>query len=160
MRDNSIDVSDNRASFETEGHSWAERANRGELNAVFSPDGAEQRNRFLHTLSLYGANRALALTQERGVLLDFGCGTGRMLRFFAAHGWSVIGTEITPEMLDAARRFGLPEGAQLYLTDGVAIPLASESVDMIWVCGVLKYSLFEPGAVCRGGLGPLAERQT
>ncbi len=144
---------DTRMSLETEGPSWAERAGRGELSAVFSPDGTERRNLFLHTVSLYGANRALALTQERGVLLDFGCGTGRMLRFFAAHGWSVIGTEITPEMLDEARRLGLPDGAQVYLTNGVAIPLLNESVDMIWVCGVLKYSLIEPGAVSRGGSG-------
>ncbi len=144
-------MSDTRTSLETEGPTWAERAGRGELSAVFSPGGTERRNLFLHTVSLYAANRALALTRECGVLLDFGCGTGRMLRFFAAHGWSVIGTEITAEMLDEARRIGLPAGSQVYLTDGVAIPLPSESVDMIWVCGVLKYSLFEPGAVCRGG---------
>lgn len=142
-----------RVTFETEGPTWAERAGRGELSAVFSPDGTERRNLFLHTITLYAANRALALTRNRGVLLDFGCGTGRMLRFFAAHGWSVIGTEITAEMLDEARRFGLPRGAQIHLTDGVRIPLPDESVDMIWVCGVLKYSLFEPGAICRGGSG-------
>lgn len=140
-----------RVNLETEGPRWRERAKRGELSAVFSPDGTERRNLFLHTLSLCAAHRALALTEQRGVLLDFGCGTGRMLRFFAAHGWAVIGTEITAEMLDEARGFGLPDGAQVYLTDGVAIPLPDESVDMIWVCGVLKYSLFEPGAICRGG---------
>ena len=120
---------------------------------MFSPDGADRRNLFCHTVSLYAANRAIALTRERGVLLDFGCGTGRMLRYFGAQGWSVIGTEITPEMIDEARRHGLPQGATVHLTDGVAIPLPDQSVDMVWVCGVLKYSLFEPGAICRGGTG-------
>lgn len=147
-----------RVSFETAGPSWAERASLGELNAVFSPYGNERRNLYLHTITLFGANRALALTRKPGVLLDFGCGTGRMLRFFAARGWSVIGTEITAEMLEAARQFGLPEGAQLYQTDGIGIPLPDESVDIIWVCGVLKYSLFEPGAVCRGGSGQSSAR--
>lgn len=149
----SMGQSNTKTNFETEGPSWAERASRGELTAVFSPDATDRRNLFLHTVSLYAANRALALTRERGSLLDFGCGTGRMLRFFAAHGWSVIGTEITSEMLDEARRFGLPNDAQVHLTDGVAIPLPSECVDMIWVCGVLKYGLFEPGTICRGGSG-------
>ena len=149
----SMGNSNSRVNFEPDGLSWAERGSRGELAAVFSPEGAERRNLFSHTVSLYAAYRALALTRMRGTLLDFGCGTGRMLRFFAAHGFSVIGTEITSEMLNEARRFGLPEGARVYLTDGVSIPLPNESVDMIWVCGVLKYSLFEPGAVCRGGTG-------
>jgi len=146
-----------RVSFETGGPTWAQRAVRGELKAVFSPDGSEQRNLFLHTITLYAARRALALTGSPGVLLDFGCGTGRMLRFFAERGWSVIGTEITAEMLDAARSFGLPGDARIHLTDGVTIPVPDESVDLIWVCGVLKYSLFEPGAVCRGGSARSAE---
>jgi SAM-dependent methyltransferase len=142
-----------RVNFETEGPTWGERASRGELSAVFSPDGADRRNLFCHTLSLYAAERALALMREGGVLLDFGCGTGRMLRYFGARGWPVIGTEITPEMINEARRHGLPSGATIHLTDGVAIPLPDRSVDMVWVCGVLKYSLFEPGAICRGGTG-------
>jgi len=83
-----------------------------------------------------------------------GCGNGRMLRFFSAKGWSVIGTEITPEMLDQARALGLPTTAQLYLTDGVSIPLQDRSVDMIWICGVFKYLLLEPNSRARGGAAP------
>jgi SAM-dependent methyltransferase len=153
MRSKSASSDKSRVNFETEGPTWGERASRGELSAVFSPDGADRRNLFCHTQSLYAADRALALTPERGVLLDFGCGTGRMLRYFGAHGWSVVGTEITPEMIDEARRHGLPKGASVHQTDGVAIPLPDASVDMVWVCGVLKYTLFEPGAICRGGTG-------
>lgn len=140
--------------FETGGPGWSARAGSGELRAVFSPNGTPGRNLFLHEVSLYAARRALALAPAPGVLLDFGCGTGRMLRFFAAHGWKVIGTEITPEMLDEARRIGLPPGTEVHLTDGIRIPCPDASVDMIWVCGVLKYALFEPGASCRGGALP------
>ena len=57
-------------------------------------------------------------------------------------------------MLSQARKFGLPRGSEVYLTDGVSIPLRDRSVNMIWVCGVLKYSLFEPDSACRGGSGP------
>jgi SAM-dependent methyltransferase len=123
------------------------------LTAVLSPDGSERRNLYLHTVSLYAAHKALAQRREPGVLLDFGCGTGRMLRFFAGHGWSVIGTEISFEMLEAAQHFGLPPKTAVIATNGVSIPLADASVDLIWVCGVLKYGLFPPGAVCRGGSG-------
>jgi SAM-dependent methyltransferase len=142
-----------RVNFETGGPSWAERAHSGELSAVFSPAGTERRNLFLHTVSLYAAQRVLRLRSTPGVLLDFGCGTGRMVRFFAARGWSVVGTEITREMIAEAQRFGLPPGTEVHLTDGVAIPLSDNSVDIVWVCGVLKYALFPPGALCRGG-GP------
>ena len=58
------------------------------------------------------------------------------------------------DMLSQARKFGLPLGSQVCLTDGVSIPLRDRSVNMIWVCGVLKYSLFEPSSACRGGSGP------
>jgi len=136
--------------FETEGPKWADRASFGELAAVLAPYGGERRNLFLHNIHLFAAQVVLQLRREPGVLLDFGCGTGRMLRFFSQHGWSVVGTEITAEMLEEARRFGLPPGTQLHLTDGVSIPVDDQSVDLIWVCGVLKYSLFEPGAFCRG----------
>src|SRR5262245_54697306 len=92
--------------FETSGPTWAQRAGRGELAAVLSPDGSERRNLFLHVLGLYAARIALEQRKPPGVLLDFGCGTGRMLRFFASHGWRVIGTEISKEMLEAATRYG------------------------------------------------------
>src|SRR5918992_1109614 len=92
-----------RAQFETEGPSWNERASAGEMKAVLAPLGKDRGNRFLHGINTYGARMALALAPKRGVLLDFGCGTGRFVRFFGARGFSVIGTEITDGMLSAAR---------------------------------------------------------
>jgi SAM-dependent methyltransferase len=77
-----------------------------------------------------------------------------MLRFFGGLGWSVIGTEVTVEMLNKARERELPAACQLYHTDGVSIPLPNESVDVVWVSGVLKYTLFDESSVSRGGPGP------
>jgi SAM-dependent methyltransferase len=77
-----------------------------------------------------------------------------MLRFFARSGRRVVGTDVTPEMLEACRRLGLPEGCTLLPTDGVSIPLADRSVDLAWASGVLKYTLFPPTAKCRGGGEP------
>jgi SAM-dependent methyltransferase len=136
-----------KARFETEGPSWSERAYAGELGAVLAPLGSERGNRFLHSISLHAAKVALSLMPQAAVLVDFGCGTGRFVRFFGARGYYVIGTEITSEMLSAAQQFGLPKRSTLVLNDGVTIPLKDESVDLVWVCGVLKYSLFIPNPV-------------
>lgn len=114
----------------------------GELNAVLSPTGSDKRNRFFNAIHLFGAKVALGLSRKKGVLLDVGCGTGRFIRFFGEKGYYVIGTEITTEMLSQARELGLPKRSALVLIDGVSIPVRDESVDMIWCCAVLRYSLF------------------
>jgi SAM-dependent methyltransferase len=134
--------------------SWSEIHDCEELNAVLWRRGTERQNLMMHAPSLWAAKAALKLArrgQERGLILDFGCGVGRIARVFHRNGHAVIGTEVTMEMLSAARRFQLPQDVLLTLTDGVAIPLQDRSVDLIWACGVLKYSLFPPDAPCRGG---------
>lgn len=147
----------NATRFQLDDRLWSSIARLGELSAVLSPGSSERRNLFLHAVTLVGARAALRLAAKRrannGILVDFGCGTGRFVRFFGAKGYSVIGVDITPEMLSEARRFGLPQGSELHLIDGVSLPFPDQSVNIIWVCGVLKFSLFAPGSVCRGGSG-------
>jgi ubiquinone/menaquinone biosynthesis C-methylase UbiE len=127
--------------FQTAGPSWAERAEAGELNAVISPTGPDRSNRFVHSTQLVVARIAAALTLRSGVVIDFGCGTGRFLRYFGSKGYRMVGTEITLEMLRNARRFGVPSRTLLLRTDGVIIPAQANSVDLIWCCTVLRYSL-------------------
>lgn len=138
---------DELSRFQTTGQTWSERARLGELNAVLSPTGTERRNRFLHSVHLFGAKVALGMNPNKGVLVDFGCGTGRFVRFFGKNGFLVIGTDITLGMLFAAKQFGLYKGSTLVQTDGISIPVDDQSVDMVWVCGVLRFSLFVPDPV-------------
>lgn len=140
-----------RRNFETGGPSWSERALSGELRAVLSPTSATRFNLFLHHAHLAAAKFALRRCAPGGTILDYGCGTGRFLRFFSSRGYRVIGMDITPEMLAEANRIGLPLGCETQLTDGSTLPLPNASVDVIWVCGVLKYTLFPPGVPSRGG---------
>jgi len=126
--------------FQTAGPSWAERSGLGELQAVLSPYGSEMRNRFIHAVHQIGAGVAASLDRQ-GFLLDLGCGTGRFLRFFCDQGYFVIGTEITREMLAATQKSGLPLHSGLILTDGISIPVRDRSIDLIWCCAVLRYSL-------------------
>ena len=56
----------------------------------------------------------------------------------------MIGTEVTGEMLEQARQLGLPAGCTIVFTDGVRIPLADASVNMVWCCAVLRTACWSP----------------
>jgi SAM-dependent methyltransferase len=140
---------DELTTFQTAGPSWEERARVGELNAVLSPTGTAQRNHFIHGVHIVGARQMVRLVPRGGTIVDFGCGTGRFVRYFGAKGFRVVGTEITPAMLGEAERFGLPEGAEIVCTDGVHIPLPKSSVDGIWCCAVLRYAALVDEPVIR-----------
>jgi SAM-dependent methyltransferase len=135
---------DEIAKFMPAGPTWVERAQMGELRAVISPTASDRGNDFHHSVHLFGARIALGWKRPGNVMLDFGCGTGRFMRFFGNNGLAVIGTEITFDMLAEAQRIGLSNNSSLLLTDGVSIPVRDSSIDMIWCCGVLRYSLFVP----------------
>src|SRR5580698_10976209 len=125
---------DEKELFQTSGKPWSERAKLGELNAVLTGSGNHVRNAFLHNTQIIAAKRALTWLSSGRKIVDFGCGTGRFTRFFAAHDCSVLGTEITQEMIEQTIRFGLPNGCSVVLTNGVNIPVESNSIDLIWVC--------------------------
>jgi ubiquinone/menaquinone biosynthesis C-methylase UbiE len=50
-------------------------------------------------------------------------------------------------MIEHTRQLGVPAGCELAHTDGIHIPAPSASVDLVWVCGVLRYSLNVPNPV-------------
>jgi SAM-dependent methyltransferase len=137
------------------GTPWSQRAELGELRAVLDVNGSERRLLMMHGPGLIAAKKALSMLCRqkdcRPVVLDFGCGTGRMVRFFGKHGCDVLGLEVTIEMLKEAKRYGLPFAAWLSSFDGLSIPVKSQSIDLVWVSGVLKYTLFPPNASSRDG---------
>lgn len=63
-------------------------------------------------------------------VLDVGCGTGTHLGMYAAEGCAVSGIDLSPSMLDRARRrLGLE--ADLRLADATAMPFASDTFDLV-----------------------------
>lgn len=128
--------------FETKGATWEERSKLSELAAVISGQEDLRLNSFLHGTSLYAAWLAGRTEPRYSRILDFGCGNGRILRYLAKRHSSLVGTEVTLGMLEAARQLGTPSTISLYHTDGVTIPEPNDSMDLIWCCGVLRYSLF------------------
>jgi len=67
------------------------------------------------------------------VIVDIGCGTGRILRFMADYFKKVIGVDISSEMIKQAKeRMQTCSNYELYETDGETIPLSGDSVDIVF----------------------------
>jgi len=74
------------------------------------------------------------------MLVDVGCGSGRLARalpnvFIGEY----IGTDISSELLEHARRSCGGPGRRFVLVDGVTIPLADEAVDMVAMFSLLTH---------------------
>ncbi len=76
-----------------------------------------------------------------GVVADVGCGTGRALpalRAAVGATGTVIGVDLTPQMLAVAST--RPAGcAYLILADARRLPLASDSVDIVFAAGLVQH---------------------
>lgn len=132
---------DEESLFQTKGLSWSERAPLGGLQAILMQPNM-RRNLFLHGVNTFAAEHALTYFPRNGNIIDFGCGTGRFTAFFASRQRRVLATEVTPEMLEQAKKECTEGSCEFTLTDGISLPCAATSVDGIWICSVLRYSLF------------------
>ena len=77
-----------------------------------------------------------------GVVVDLGCGTGRALpalRAVAGPAATIIGVDVTAEMLAAARAHGRDGAGALVLGDVLALPLRPGRVDAIFAAGLLAH---------------------
>jgi SAM-dependent methyltransferase len=81
--------------------------------------------------------------EGQGRLLDLGCGTGAYSGALAELGWSVVGVDVSDDMLRRAR----DKGVDVVLSDGSSLPFADESFDA--AVSVFTHSDFDdfPGAV-------------
>jgi SAM-dependent methyltransferase len=104
----------------------------------------------------------LNVSPRRGTALDFGCGPGRLTAGLAAAGFSlVIGLDISPSMLETARRLtsSQPSGTSTSGVHGVCefrhndgstlAGIADDSVDLVYTCRVLQHM---PPALAAGYL--------
>jgi SAM-dependent methyltransferase len=105
------------------------------------------------------AARELALPQG-GVALDAGCGSGRALPFLRAAvgpAGTVLGADLTEQMLREAARRERTAVAGLLQADVLALPLADASVDAVLAAGLVSHlgdaaaGLAELARVCRPG---------
>jgi SAM-dependent methyltransferase len=108
-------------------------------------------------LVVYLREEAAAAVAELGLLpgqtaVDLGCGTGRALphlRAAVGPGGTVLGLDLTPEMLATARRHGRAAAATLVLADARRLPLRDGGVDAVFAAGLLPH-LPDPDAGMTG----------
>lgn len=92
---------------------WAQRSALGMLRGVMDPaDVGGRRNLYMHTVHTKALARELRRSAPVKRALDFGCGTGRLLRTLARSSAEVYGLDCEPAMVRAAWRY-----AQRYVTD-------------------------------------------
>jgi len=72
------------------------------------------------------------------IVLDFGCGSGRISYWVAPKVNRVLGLEVTPEMIDLAERNRTSENVEFILYDGIHFPVLSSLSDLVLSVGVLQ----------------------
>lgn len=132
-------MTDIKSRFQTTGMSWSERALSCEgVTAVYAPNDPI-RSQWLAQIYSVCLNFCLKYAHQRSVALDFGCGIGHHTQELTRHFSFVIGSDITPEMLKRAK--SISPTIPFIQIDGFRLPFKDQSVDFIWICAVLRYSL-------------------
>jgi SAM-dependent methyltransferase len=134
--------------------SWEEKARRNPLFAVMSADAFQEKGpdpaawnehdlelffakgRQVYEIFLRPVLQRMPLPPGQGLLVEYGCGMGRVLKAVAADGYQVAGIDISPTMLSHSRRLvpeverlsGLDQAGRSDLPDGCADFLYSYAV--------------------------------
>lgn len=121
------------------GHAdWYTTENR----AFFAARAATWDTKFGDDTPAYTSAVTEAAISTGATVLDAGCGTGRALpalRASVGPAGTVIGLDITPQMLTVAKTAGRAEHAQLLLADARRIPLADASLDAVFAAGLVPH---------------------
>ncbi|MBB2942603.1 SAM-dependent methyltransferase [Actinoplanes lutulentus] len=110
-----------------------------ESRAFFAAKATGWDTKFGDDMPRYAEAVRLAGVRPGDVVLDVGCGTGRALPALAAAAGRVIGLDFTPDMLDAARKAGRDQCADLVLADARRLPVADAAADVIFAAGLVHH---------------------
>lgn len=99
--------------------------------------------------------RLLSHCPRATTLLEVGCGTGHFTRWLAQQGFQVVGLDVSPRMLEEARRL---DALQYVQGDALALPFESGAFDVVALITTLEFvadprqALSEAARVARSGL--------
>lgn len=113
-----------------------------QVREFFGPRAPGWDTRFSGDGPAYAAAVADLGVRAGDAVLDAGCGTGRALpalRAAVGARGTVLGADLTPEMLDEAVRAGRHRDAQLLLTDAAELPLRAGSLDAVFAAGLIGH---------------------
>jgi SAM-dependent methyltransferase len=117
---------------------WATRAQKGFLASGIDPkDRKGHKNFYIDLLQKMALEEVLQLRGNE-VVLDYGCGSGRISYWIAPRVRKVVGLEITSEMIDLARKNRTAENVEFVVYDGIHFPAFPYLFDLILSVGVLQ----------------------
>jgi hypothetical protein len=123
-----------------------------ESRAFFGPRAATWDAKFGDDMPAYAAAVTDAAIPAGATVVDAGCGTGRALpalRTAVGTDGTVIGLDVTPQMLAVAGGTGRARGVLLLLADARRPPFADAAVDAIFAAGLVPH-LPDPAAGLAG----------
>lgn len=135
-------------------------ADHAATRAFFGPRAATWETRFPHDGPRYRRAVADLAPPAGGAVADIACGTGRALpelRDAVGPNGTVIGLDVTPEMLHEATARGRHHVAALVLGDALHLPIATGALDAVFAAGLVSHlpdpvaGLRELARVCRPG---------
>ena len=113
-----------------------------ESRAFFATRAATWDTKFGDDTPAYAAAIAEAAVPAGATVLDLGCGTGRALPCLCAAvgpAGTVIGVDITEQMISAAIAHDRARLATLVLADARHLPLTGDSVDVVFAAGLVQH---------------------
>ena len=117
---------------------WGRRAQKGFLGSGIDPaDRRGHKNHYVDLLQKIALEERLDLKGDE-LVLDFGCGSGRVAYWIAPKVKKVIGLESTPGMIEVAERNRTAESVGFMVYDGVRFPSFPHPFDLILSVGVLQ----------------------
>ncbi|MEV0738681.1 class I SAM-dependent methyltransferase [Streptomyces sp. NPDC050549] len=120
----------------------AERAERTATRAFFTRRAATWEERFADDGPRYAAAVDRMELCPGARVLDLGCGTGRALPALRAHvgdAGLVLGIDLAPAMLTAARREGRAKDGALLPAGACRLPLPTAALDAVFSAGLINH---------------------
>jgi ubiquinone/menaquinone biosynthesis C-methylase UbiE len=101
-------------------------------------DCVGRKNEFIDVLHKTALSNYLSLSGKEQVL-DFGVGTGRFTSWLSDKVLSIVGIDVTKEMLYEAKKANLGVNVEVLLCNGTNTPFKDESFDIILSVWVLQH---------------------
>lgn len=149
--DRTQDHTQDQSGDKTRGRSQDQTRDRGHVQEFFGARAAGWDRKFPGDGSAFATAVGEFGLRPGDRVLDAGCGTGRALtalRAAVGPSGTVLGADVTPQMLAAALEAGRDAEGALLLADVARLPLRDGALDAVFAAGLIAH-LPDPGANLR-----------